>query len=145
LRAIAILLAMITDGLDGFLARRYQWKSIVGTVLDPITDKFFVFFALIVLVSEAPMEPWKVLAMLSRDFAVVIFGIYLFMTGTLSKQKFRAIWCGKITTALQLFVLIGMTYHVEIPTYVFLFFIIFGFMALLELYVVDRLPTDQTD
>ena len=145
LRALAIFLAMITDGLDGFLARRYQWKTIFGTIIDPIADKFFVFFALFILISEQPIETWKVLAMLSRDFAVVLFGLYLALSGTLSKQKFKAIWCGKITTALQLLVLVGLTYKIEIPIYVFFFFIIFGIMALVEFIVVDRKQFEQTD
>ena len=48
-RALAIGLAMITDGLDGYLARRYRMTSQVGAFLDPLTDKFFVFFAIMIL------------------------------------------------------------------------------------------------
>jgi CDP-diacylglycerol--glycerol-3-phosphate 3-phosphatidyltransferase len=140
LRALAIFLAMTTDFLDGFLARRYQWKSILGTVLDPIADKFFVYFSLFILATEQHMETWKVLTMLSRDFAVAIFGLYLAISGTLSKNKFRAIWCGKITTALQLFVLAGLTYRIDIPPYVYLFFVIFGIMSLVEFYISESQP-----
>lgn len=89
LRAVAIVLAAITDGLDGFLARRYHLRSKLGTVLDPLMDKFFVFFILSILLLEAKIESWKVLVMLSRDFAILIFGAYLFLTGVSPTTNYR--------------------------------------------------------
>lgn len=139
-RGLAIVLALMTDVLDGYLARRYRWKSRLGTLLDPLMDKFFVIFTLGILFTENRIQLWKAATMLCRDFAIIIFGAYLTFTGTLSKYKLRAIWCGKITTFLQLMVLLGLTYHFIIPDYIFFFFIILGVMALIELYVVDRDP-----
>ena len=43
LRLIAILLAMLTDSFDGYLARRSSSVTQLGTILDPAMDKFFVF------------------------------------------------------------------------------------------------------
>ena len=43
-RCLAIVLAMATDSLDGYLARRFQMTSQIGAFLDPLMDKFFVFF-----------------------------------------------------------------------------------------------------
>ena len=43
LRALIIVLAAITDGLDGWLARRLGQQTGAGQLVDPITDKLFVY------------------------------------------------------------------------------------------------------
>lgn len=133
LRCFAIIFAMISDGLDGYLARRYQMGSRFGTVLDPLTDKFFVIFLLTVLIGEGRLSYGAVAAMLCRDFSVLIFGGYLFMTGKLAAYRFRSIWSGKITTCLQFIVLLGVTLQYTIPGFIYFCFIVFGFMAWVEL------------
>lgn len=135
IRIIAIVLAMITDGLDGYLARRNKWTSNLGKILDPLTDKFFVFFTLGILLKEQQIEVWQILTMLSRDLAIAIYGIYLLLTGKMSRQHLGAIWCGKVTTVLQLFVLAGLTLHYHIPNFIFQAFIVLGVLALIELYL----------
>lgn len=134
-RSFAIIFAMITDCLDGFLARRYKISSKIGTTLDPITDKFFVMFVLGVFLTEDRLTLWDAAAFICRDFSVVLFGIYLALTGNLTTYRFRAIWCGKITTTLQFVVLLGLTFQYEIPGYLYTSFIVLGLMALVELYV----------
>ena len=134
-RAGAVLLAMISDGLDGYFARRYRLSSRFGTLLDPFTDKFFVFIALCTMIHENRLTVLEAAAMICRDFSVIIFGIYLTFKGSLSRYKFRAIWCGKITTVMQLTVLMGLTLHISFPPIVFFSFITLGLLALLELYL----------
>lgn len=134
-RALALLLTMLTDGLDGYLARRYSKISRLGTFLDPLADKFFVLLVLIVMLNENRLSLGEAAAMLGRDFSVVIFGCYLAWKGTLGDYQFRAIWCGKLTTALQLIVLIGLVYKVSFPPFMFASFIVLGLLALGELYL----------
>ena len=134
LRVLGIVLAMITDFLDGFLARRYNVTSQFGATLDPLMDKLFVFFALGVFYMEDRITVPEMGAMMCRDFSVMFFGIYLILRGTWTKYQFRSIWCGKITTALQLVVLIGLTLQLQLPEFVFTSFIILGALALVELY-----------
>src|SRR5581483_12415887 len=74
LRLVAIVLAMLTDSIDGYLARRYQGTTRFGAILDPAMDKFFVLFALVVFVLEKKLLLWQAGAMLSRDFALCLFG-----------------------------------------------------------------------
>lgn len=137
-RAAAIILALITDGLDGFIARRYNMTNRLGTLIDPITDKFFVFFALFILIQEQRLSLVEAGLLISRDFSVIIYGFYLALRGRLSNYRFRAIWCGKVTTVLQLFVLMSLTFHLEIPSYFFGIFIFLGLLAFVELYHTDR-------
>ncbi len=134
-RALAILCAMATDGLDGFLARRYQLCNRFGSLLDPVTDKFFVFFVLSVLVHEQKLTLFEASLLISRDFSVIFYGLYLALRGRLFHYRVRAIWCGKITTVLQFIILLGLTCQMEIPSYVYGIFIILGVMALIELYI----------
>src|SRR4051812_16390882 len=75
-RIAVVLLAMITDGLDGYLARKSNTVSSVGAILDPAMDKFFVCFVLFILFIEKKIAPWQIGAMLSRDFFLCMFGLY---------------------------------------------------------------------
>lgn len=133
-RGVALILAMLTDGLDGYVARRYGATSRIGTFLDPLADKFFVITVLAVLVSEDRLAAWEALAILCRDFSVIIFGIYLTLKGTVAEWQFRSIWYGKVTTAMQLAVLFGLTCGLAFPPFVFISFIALGLLALAELY-----------
>lgn len=134
-RAIAILLAMLSDCLDGHIARRYGKTSRFGTFLDPIADKLFVIFVLGILIGEKQILPWEALTMLSRDFSLLIFGAYLACKGTFGAYQFRAIWCGKVMTALQFTVLFGLVFHVQFSPFVYFLFIFIGLSALVELYL----------
>ena len=121
-RFIAITLALMSDGLDGYLARRYNACSRLGTILDPLMDKFFVFVVLFALMNEDRITLLQVGALICRDFSVVLFGVYLALTGKLANYQFRAIWCG----------------NVVFPSSIFILFIILGVLALGELYFVRR-------
>lgn len=137
-RAFAILAAMATDSLDGYLARRFRTTSQIGAFLDPLMDKFFVFFIVSAFIMEGNLRLWEALALISRDFAVLLFGFYLGLRGTWSNFQFRSIWSGKITTTLQFFVLLGLTFHIAIPVYIFWCFIALGILALFELYFIEQ-------
>jgi len=137
-RALAIGLAMITDGLDGYLARRFKMTSQLGAFLDPLTDKFFVFFAITIFIHEGNLHLWQAVAMLSRDIAIAIFGGYLALKGTVSDFPFQSIWSGKLTTFIQFSVLLALTFHFFIPFYTFYSFIVLGFFALFELYQIEK-------
>lgn len=134
LRLVAIILAMLTDSVDGYLARKYQGTTRFGAILDPAMDKFFVFFALIIFVIEKKFVLWQAGAMISRDFALCLFGIYLSISGYWQSYEFRAIRWGKISTALQFFVLIGLTLNVSFSWHIYSVFILFGILALIELF-----------
>jgi CDP-diacylglycerol---glycerol-3-phosphate 3-phosphatidyltransferase len=137
-RSLAIVLAMATDSLDGYLARRYRMTSQIGAFLDPLMDKFFVFFSVGVLLLDGNLQLLDALAFFSRDFAVLFFGLYLTLRGTWTNFRFRSIWSGKITTTLQFCVLLGLTFHFLMPIYIFWSFIALGVLALFELYFIEQ-------
>ncbi len=137
-RCVAIIMAMVTDFLDGYFARRFRNTSQLGAVLDPLMDKFFVVFILVIFYLEGRMTPLEMVAMLGRDIAVILFGLYLHLTGEYAVYQFRSIWAGKVTTTLQFFVLIALTFGYAVPAWLFAVFAVLGFFALIELYRTVR-------
>lgn len=138
IRALAIILAMITDALDGYLARKYQQTSKLGTFLDPLTDKLFVFVALGVFLQEGRLNWWQAGAFLCRDLSVLLFSIYLAFIGELGRYRCGAIWCGKIATAIQLPILFGLTLNMPIPPVLYQALVFFGALAFGELCLEGR-------
>lgn len=138
LRITAILLAMLTDSIDGYLARKRKSVTRLGAILDPAMDKFFVFFALTMLTIEGKLQIWQACSMISRDFFLCLFGIYLSWVSQWHTYQFRSIRWGKITTALQFLVLIGITLGFSFSPYFYGVFILFGLLAFLELYEIKK-------
>ena len=68
---------MATDSIDGYLARRNRSVTRFGAILDPAMDKFFVYFALSVFYFEGRLGMLEALAMLSRDFFLVLYGFFM--------------------------------------------------------------------
>lgn len=132
-RLLAIVLAMLTDSIDGYLARRSHSTSRFGAILDPAMDKFFVFFALSIFYYEGRIGPLKVCAMLSRDFFVLLYGLFMVVCRRWRSIEFRAIRWGKATTALQFLILIGLVFRVDWHWSFFAVFILMGILAFIEL------------
>lgn len=133
-RILAILLAAGTDFLDGFIARNYEQSSVLGRIIDPLADKFFVLFLTLILLTESNLSKLEALSFFSRDFAVLCFGCFLFATSRLKGYHYKPFWCGKLTTALQFLVLLTLTLKIPVPAWVFVFFVILGVAALVELF-----------
>src|SRR6201996_1985911 len=66
------ILASITDGLDGYLARRRKQITTLGMLLDPLADKLMITAAYIVLVAYNPriVPPWIAVVIIGREFLV---------------------------------------------------------------------------
>lgn len=138
LRFLAIVLAMISDSVDGYLARRSRSASRFGAILDPAMDKFFVYFAMTVFYLEGRIGPMVMSAMLSRDFFLLLYGFLMLACGKQRQIEFRAIRWGKITTALQFLVLIALTFGVSIPWMINASFMAMGLFAFVELLQISN-------
>jgi CDP-diacylglycerol--glycerol-3-phosphate 3-phosphatidyltransferase len=70
--SIVFILASITDGLDGYLARRRKQITTLGMLLDPLADKLMVTAAYIVLIQYNPriVHPWMAVLIIAREFLV---------------------------------------------------------------------------
>jgi len=95
-----ILVASITDFLDGQIARRFNMQTRFGRFLDPIADKVFVFFAIVSLLIKFHFPLWIGIVILARDIIILSGGLLFFYK---KKQKFLVpnIF-GKTSTLFQL-------------------------------------------
>lgn len=133
LRLVTLGMALLSDGLDGYIARNWNQKSRLGHTIDPLTDKIFVITALATLILEGALTPADAAFFLSRDIALVIFGAYLISCGKWQSYRFRAIYCGKAATLLQFLAICLIVAGVAIPSYIYAGFVLLGFGALIEL------------
>lgn len=81
------LVAALTDGLDGFVARRFHQITAIGAALDTVTDKALSLSVLVVLLSFELVPVWVALAIVIRDAVIVIGALaYRGMAGHLEIQ-----------------------------------------------------------
>lgn len=101
------LVAGISDGVDGFVARRFNQQSELGTIIDPIADKLLMTVAFIVLAMPhvlpdtrfLPVPFWVTASVIGRDVLIVtVAGAINIMTGF---HGFKPSWLGKLSTFVQ--------------------------------------------
>ena len=68
--AAVFVLAALTDGLDGYIARSRQSITTFGKVMDPVADKLLIAAALLALVSLDRVAAWVAMVIIAREFAV---------------------------------------------------------------------------
>jgi cardiolipin synthase (CMP-forming) len=117
------VLAGITDGLDGLLARRFDQKSQLGTILDPIADKLMLVTSFVVLSmrtvfpqplpSHLPVPFWVTVAVISRDVFILVGAAAInIVTGF---RGFRPSMLGKINTTVQIAAITAIIFAASVP------------------------------
>jgi cardiolipin synthase len=66
------VLAGLSDAVDGFLAKRFNWSTELGAYLDPMADKLLIVSIYIALGVRHELPPWLVIAVVSRDILIVL-------------------------------------------------------------------------
>lgn len=74
---LLIGLAILTDYLDGFFARKLNQISVVGKVLDPIADKICISATVIFLTLYKDFPTWLAVIIVGRDILIIFAGIFL--------------------------------------------------------------------
>jgi cardiolipin synthase (CMP-forming) len=106
---IIFLVAAVSDGLDGYVARRYNQRSTLGAILDPIADKGLLLSAIITLsISNwSEIDPdygrfpaWFPVLVITRD-VVILFGSAVLHV-LVGKVRVKPSWTGKVATVLQM-------------------------------------------
>ena len=103
---IAFCVASISDGIDGYIARRFKQRSELGTFLDPMADKLLLVSGLIILSfssNHLPKLPvWMIGMVFGRDlFLLLGFFVITYWCG---KMKIQPHFLSKCATVLQMFV-----------------------------------------
>lgn len=99
------LLAAVTDGLDGLIARKLQQKTVLGSFLDPMADKILLTAAFITLtLPSVPLilhiPTWLTILTISRDIIIAISVLIIHLQTR--HTQFPPSILGKCTTAVQL-------------------------------------------
>lgn len=95
--ASLFLILSLTDFFDGFLARRYNQITILGSLLDPIADKFLLFSALVTLVSVGKIFFYWAIVFIAREFFIMALRQVSLVQGF----KIPVIFSAKLKTCSQ--------------------------------------------
>lgn len=106
---ILILIAGISDALDGFLARVFNWQSRLGSFLDPIADKLLLIVIFISLVQKGIIPLWLAVLVIGRDL-IILLGATACQLIT-RKLEMSPLFISKVNTALQILFILLMMYH----------------------------------
>ena len=121
LRLVAIgifLLAILSDALDGYIARVKGERSKLGVFLDPLADKLLLItvFICLSIVKTLPPEyklaPWVVIIVISRDAIIVLGSAIIYMIN--GKLNISPTILGKITTFLQMVTVLALLLQLKI-------------------------------
>ena len=112
------IVAGITDGLDGLLARLLKQKTLLGQYLDPVADKLLLSTIFLTL-AFVHRIPWAVTVLVFfRDIVIMVVCTLLYATGTM--RTFQPSWFGKANTLAQIItVLLVMLREVDPASYWF--------------------------
>jgi cardiolipin synthase len=98
--SILVLIAGLTDGMDGLLARRLGQQTTLGKFLDPIADKLLLNSAFIALAVVNELPVWLVILVFSRDMLIVATSLVIFLT--IEHRPFLPSLYGKASTLAQI-------------------------------------------
>lgn len=117
---ITFILAGLTDGLDGFLARRFNCQSFFGSFVDPLADKLLIASSFISLALIGILPWWLVTLVFLRDFTISM-GVLAWYHFIRRKLDFKPTPLSKINTALQLTLVTSCLFELayfQFPNYV---------------------------
>jgi cardiolipin synthase len=107
--AVALLVfavAGLSDGLDGFIAKRFNLVTRLGAILDPLADKVLLVSAYIMLTILGHLPFWLVLTVGFRDLLIVAG--YLVYTSLIGSVAMRPTYLSKFNTFLQITLVVAI-------------------------------------
>lgn len=91
----------LSDALDGFIAKQYNQRTILGSYLDPVADKVLIVSSILALGYMGAIPPWLIILIVSRDLAIL--GAVIISWLVERSLKIEPIISSKINTFLQIF------------------------------------------
>ena len=103
------VLAGLSDGLDGFLAKHYHWQSRLGSYLDPLADKLLLVSSFLTLAWMGLVPIWLTAAVVLRDVVILSGAIaYYFLMNPFEGQPH---WTSKLNTFFQLLLVVAVLFN----------------------------------
>lgn len=100
LALILFVTAGVSDYLDGYLARRLEQKSVLGSFLDPMGDKLLIAVAFVALAVQGQLPAWLAVIVVAKDVYTAMGAGILHFSGHFS-VAIPSFW-GKLSTLLQI-------------------------------------------
>ena len=108
---LLFVIAGLSDGLDGFLARRYGWTTRLGSFLDPLGDKLLMTATYFVLGWLGDLPVWLVAVVIGRDVVIVLGALaYRLLVQDISMKP---LLISKINTAFQIALVVLMIFSLS--------------------------------
>lgn len=108
---LLFLVAGLSDGLDGFLARRFGWTTRLGSFLDPLGDKLLMTASYFMLGWLGHLPWWLVSVVIGRDIVIVLGALaYRLLVQDITMSP---LLISKINTAAQIFLVLLMLYNLS--------------------------------
>jgi len=120
-------IAVVTDSLDGLIARLLKQKTTIGAYLDPAADKLLLSTAFVMLAIHRLLPGWLTVIVITRDL-LILFGVGLFNIVN-AKFEVRPSVLSKITTVAQVLCVCWVLVRVQVPSLPTIEWLLFWFAA----------------
>ena len=95
-----LVIAGLSDALDGFIAKRFDQRTRIGAVLDPMADKAMLVSVYVTLGMAHQLPTWLVILVVFRD--VLIVGGFLLLRAAAAPKQYDPLYISKINTGMQI-------------------------------------------
>ena len=122
---IVFLICVVSDGVDGMVARLFGLQSKLGTYLDPLADKILLVAAFITLSVSGFFPAWLTVTAIARD-VMILLGVFVLFLNRL-EFNIKPSFLSKITTCLQFIAVVAVLSKDYVPlssrNYLYIFYV----------------------
>src|SRR3982074_3444165 len=115
LALLVLIVAGLSDAVDGLLARRLNQKSSLGAYLDPIADKLLLSSSFVILAFKTRIAWWLTIIVLSRDILILIVAVVILLIS--GYRPFPPSIFGKLTTFFEILLVFTVVLTAAYPNY----------------------------
>ena len=112
---LVLVVAGLSDGIDGLLARSLNQRSALGAYLDPIADKLLLSSSFVLLAFKKQLAWWLTIIVLSRDVLILIVAVVILLVS--GYRPFPPSIFGKLTTATEIILVFLVVLGAAYPQY----------------------------
>jgi cardiolipin synthase len=107
--------AAVSDGFDGWLARKRNERTEFGAFLDPFADKVLLITTIVVLSVYGWVPMWWMVTLIGRDLVMVVG--YVLLSRFIGRKNIRVTWIGKTAIAFEMGVIVYILVWLAIPAF----------------------------
>ena len=110
---LILVIAGLSDGIDGLLARSLNQRSSLGAYLDPIADKLLLSSSFVILAFKREIALWLMIFVLSRDVIILVVAVVILLI--FGYRPFPPSILGKATTFFQIVMIFSVVFGAAYP------------------------------